>query len=324
MNTVTAGVLRGDRARFQLFGDTMNTTARIESSGQKNRVHMSKETAELLTAAGKGHWVSARKDKVLAKGKGELETFWLDLRDGRRATSSSEGETTTSSDNDASWDTNHDAMQHKIERLIGWQVDVFSRSLKQVVARRNAAIYAGTLEPNTEQSKKLKFEHKNGQTCLDEVKEIISLPEFNSDVVNKEEDAAHIELGDEVTSQLRQFIRTVAGMYRNNGFHNFEHACHVCMSVTKLLSRIVMPSDIADHARPDDLDDNNNHGELRNRMASTMHDHTYGITSDPLTQVRIVERRLNQFEIYFVSFKFSRDESVSFLSVCLDFLSSHP
>jgi class 3 adenylate cyclase len=26
---VTAGVLRGDRARFQLFGDTMNTTARL-------------------------------------------------------------------------------------------------------------------------------------------------------------------------------------------------------------------------------------------------------------------------------------------------------
>jgi class 3 adenylate cyclase len=29
---VTAGVLRGDRARFQLFGDTVNTAARIERS----------------------------------------------------------------------------------------------------------------------------------------------------------------------------------------------------------------------------------------------------------------------------------------------------
>ena len=26
---VTAGVLRGERARFQLFGDTVNTTARV-------------------------------------------------------------------------------------------------------------------------------------------------------------------------------------------------------------------------------------------------------------------------------------------------------
>ena len=28
--TVTAGVLRGDRARFQLFGDTVNTTVSLE------------------------------------------------------------------------------------------------------------------------------------------------------------------------------------------------------------------------------------------------------------------------------------------------------
>ena len=27
---VTAGVLRGDRARFQIFGDTVNTAARME------------------------------------------------------------------------------------------------------------------------------------------------------------------------------------------------------------------------------------------------------------------------------------------------------
>jgi class 3 adenylate cyclase len=28
---VTGGVLRGDNARFQLFGDTMNTASRIET-----------------------------------------------------------------------------------------------------------------------------------------------------------------------------------------------------------------------------------------------------------------------------------------------------
>jgi class 3 adenylate cyclase len=74
---VTAGVLRGDRARFQLFGDTVNTCARIETTGWKNKIHISKETADRLTEMGKGHWFTPRGDKVTAKGKGELETFWL-------------------------------------------------------------------------------------------------------------------------------------------------------------------------------------------------------------------------------------------------------
>eukprot|EP00934_Nitzschia_sp_Nitz4_P001273 Nitzschia sp. Nitz4//scaffold289_size23394//2//2242//NITZ4_008474-RA/size23394-augustus-gene-0.42-mRNA-1//-1//CDS//3329545813//1273//frame0 len=35
---VTGGVLRGDRARFQLFGDTVNTAARMESTGERGRI----------------------------------------------------------------------------------------------------------------------------------------------------------------------------------------------------------------------------------------------------------------------------------------------
>lgn len=58
-------------------------------------------------------------------------------------------------------------------------------------------------------------------------------------------------------------------------FHNFEHASHVALSVTKLLSRIV--------AHSSDLID----GEGK-CVASTLHDHTYGITSDPLTQFACV------------------------------------
>jgi class 3 adenylate cyclase len=68
---VTAGVLRGDKSRFQLFGDTVNTASRIESAGTRNRVHISKETADLLKAQGKGHWTIPRKDKIQAKGKGK-------------------------------------------------------------------------------------------------------------------------------------------------------------------------------------------------------------------------------------------------------------
>jgi class 3 adenylate cyclase len=70
---VTAGVLRGERARLQLFGDTMNTTSRIESSSRPGRIHLSNETAELIIAAGKGHWIEKRENMVEAKGKGALQ-----------------------------------------------------------------------------------------------------------------------------------------------------------------------------------------------------------------------------------------------------------
>lgn len=74
---VTAGVLRGDRARFQLFGDTMNTASRMESTGVPGRIHLSKETAELLCNHGKDSWIEERPEGVEAKGKGNMKTFFL-------------------------------------------------------------------------------------------------------------------------------------------------------------------------------------------------------------------------------------------------------
>jgi hypothetical protein len=75
---VTAGVLRGQKSRFQLFGDTVNTAARMESTGVRNRIHLSETTSALLIKAGKENWVALREDAVNAnKGKGTLKTDWL-------------------------------------------------------------------------------------------------------------------------------------------------------------------------------------------------------------------------------------------------------
>lgn len=75
---VTAGVLRGQKSRFQLFGDTVNTASRMESTGVKGKIQISKATADLLILAGKSRWITPREDKIVAKGKGELETYWVD------------------------------------------------------------------------------------------------------------------------------------------------------------------------------------------------------------------------------------------------------
>lgn len=51
---VTAGVIRSQNARFQLFGDTVNTAARMESNGVAGMIHISEETAGQLATHGKG------------------------------------------------------------------------------------------------------------------------------------------------------------------------------------------------------------------------------------------------------------------------------
>ena len=73
----TAGVLRGEKSRFQLFGDTVNTSARMESNGLPNKIHVSQTTADLLTVAGKGLWLTKREELIEAKGKGKMQTWWV-------------------------------------------------------------------------------------------------------------------------------------------------------------------------------------------------------------------------------------------------------
>jgi len=73
---VTAGVLLGARARFQLFGDTVNTASRMESTGLPGRVQVSSATAQLL----REQFDLELRGKVNAKGLGEVSTYWLNRR----------------------------------------------------------------------------------------------------------------------------------------------------------------------------------------------------------------------------------------------------
>jgi class 3 adenylate cyclase len=79
---VTAGVLRGQKARFQLFGDTVNTAARMESTGIPNKIHVSEATANELIALKKAAWLIKREDMITAKGKGQMVTYWVEPKIG--------------------------------------------------------------------------------------------------------------------------------------------------------------------------------------------------------------------------------------------------
>jgi hypothetical protein len=92
-------------------------------------------------------------------------------------------------------------------------------------ARRNAVEKVGK-----ETRASLSDEHvviRKRETVLEEVCEIITLPEFNPHVSVLEQDHREIKIPRKVLSQIRSLVKSIASMYCANSFHNFEHASHV-------------------------------------------------------------------------------------------------
>ena len=73
------GVLRGQKSRFQLFGDSVNTAARMESNGAPGRIHISQATADELIKAGKSQWITSREGAISVKGKGDMQTYFVNF-----------------------------------------------------------------------------------------------------------------------------------------------------------------------------------------------------------------------------------------------------
>ncbi len=53
----------------------------MESTGIPRRIHVSQSTADALILQGKDSWLVPRKEKVMAKGKGEMQTYFLEWKE---------------------------------------------------------------------------------------------------------------------------------------------------------------------------------------------------------------------------------------------------
>ena len=51
----------------------------MESNGIKGRIHVSEATAEELRRHGCGSWLTQREDPIVAKGKGTMTTFFVNI-----------------------------------------------------------------------------------------------------------------------------------------------------------------------------------------------------------------------------------------------------
>jgi hypothetical protein len=211
----------------------------MESTGVKDRIQVSQETADLLLASEMSKFVKKREHLITAKGKGELQTYWLISKD----EANDDGKTAKpKSMKMSSLENSHNfgdeplvviqpasetMIEDKETRLIGWNVEILGRLLKQIVAMRGENEKGTDDNDDTSTTEDdLRLETR-GETVLDEVQEIIALP-ATAAKYSKQPD--EIELPWEVSRQLRDFVFNIAGMYRDNPFHNFEHASHVTMS----------------------------------------------------------------------------------------------
>lgn len=251
----------------------------MESNGERGRIHLSQDTADLLVKAGKQKWVTPREDIIEAKGKGQMQTFWLATTAGGsdRHTASMHSSESGGTDEDEqdlgeepeivkkALKSSLDFMptDAKTERLIQWNTECLLRHLKQIVGRRKYRVEKG-LETEERTADESVFMDE-GLMAVDEIQPVINLPQYDySGVID---DFDKTEIDPIVAEQLKHYVSSIAAMYKNNPFHNFEHASHVAMSVTKLLSRINAPVE----------------NEFCKEENMTLHDHTYGVTSDPLT-----------------------------------------
>ena len=76
MNTgpAVAGVIGQTKFHYDLWGDAVNTASRMESHGVPGKIQITRETYDLI----KDEFICTPRGTVNVKGKGEMETWFLE------------------------------------------------------------------------------------------------------------------------------------------------------------------------------------------------------------------------------------------------------
>lgn len=233
---VTAGVIRGKNPRFQLFGDSMNKTSRIESSGEKGRVHISEEMAERLIQKGKEHWLMKREDVVDLKGLGKVPTYWLNITTTThsQASHSNDGSVVTTESEELSSDDEYAHIKNLINdwqepsELISWHANFLFECLSQVDQARQAQTeYQADAE---DQLQLLEKEALFGKADpLDSIQFDAGMLQYRAESSDPSVPAVNL------LQQLKDLVQQITNAYCPHAFHSIQHASHVVLSLKKML-----------------------------------------------------------------------------------------
>jgi class 3 adenylate cyclase len=81
---IVAGVIGKKNPRYKLFGDTVNTTSRMESTCELGRIQITQSTQKLLEE----HYEVPYRGEIAVKGKGNMRTYFLNkVKDGHKVES---------------------------------------------------------------------------------------------------------------------------------------------------------------------------------------------------------------------------------------------
>lgn len=236
----TLGVLRcAGRSRLQLFGQSVDIAAKLESTGKGGRVHISYETAKLLEEAGKSSWFVPRDEVVPMRQDDEecARTFWLvdESMDISLRAKTTVGMTRTitrrsvadfhnnrgsfvqafDEDEESEVEAPESVLAGDHRRLIDWNVDQMLKVLKRLMAKRIDLGLRPVGDTDMQSTERL----ADNTSVMDAVQDVIDLPKYWS--ADSLVDADDIEVPPEVVSELYELVTIISTQYR------YEHTTHL-------------------------------------------------------------------------------------------------